>query len=173
MRHHAGGRIDREGGDLLRRVVRDLLDVHAALGRDHEGDPAGVAVDQHRQVELLRDVGALLDIQPVHLLAGRAGLRRHQRAAEHLGGMRLDLLDRAGQPHAALVAGLRLPEPALAAAARMDLRLDHEDRPAKLARRRRRLLGAKIATPRDTGTPNSRKTALPWYSWMFIACLSV
>ena len=40
MRPDAGGRIDREGHDLLRRVVRDLFDVHAAFGRDDEGDAA-------------------------------------------------------------------------------------------------------------------------------------
>jgi hypothetical protein len=33
--HHAGGGIDREGQDLLRGVVGHLLDVHAALCRDH------------------------------------------------------------------------------------------------------------------------------------------
>jgi hypothetical protein len=36
-----GRRIDGEGDDLLGRVVGDLLDVHAAFGRDDEGDAAG------------------------------------------------------------------------------------------------------------------------------------
>jgi hypothetical protein len=48
--------IDREGHDLLGRVVRDLLDVHAAFGRGDEGDAAGLAVDQHREIEFLGDV---------------------------------------------------------------------------------------------------------------------
>ena len=32
-----GVRIDREGVDLVGRIVGDLLDVHAAFGRDDEG----------------------------------------------------------------------------------------------------------------------------------------
>ena len=83
MRHDAGRRIDREGDDLLRRVVRDLLDVHAAFGRDHEGDARGLAVDQRRQVELAVDGRAFLDVEAVDLLAVRAGLMRDQRRAEH------------------------------------------------------------------------------------------
>ena len=38
MRHDAGRRIDREGEDFLRRLVRDFLDVHAAFGGNDEGD---------------------------------------------------------------------------------------------------------------------------------------
>ena len=72
MRHDAGRRIDREGHDLLGRVMGDLLDVHAAFGRDHEGDARGLAVDQRRQIELLGDVRAVLDIEAVDLLAGLA-----------------------------------------------------------------------------------------------------
>ncbi len=55
MRHDAGRRIDREGMDLFRRLVRDVLDVDAALGREDEGDAAGDAVDQRREIELLVD----------------------------------------------------------------------------------------------------------------------
>src|SRR5258705_10282608 len=36
----------------LFRSVRDLLNVHAAFGRDHDRDPRGHAVDQHREIEL-------------------------------------------------------------------------------------------------------------------------
>ena len=141
MRHDPGRRVDREGQDLLRRVVRDLLDVHAALGRDDEGDAARLAVDERREVELGGDVRAFLDVEPADLLAGRAGLDRDQRPAEHLADVALDLLDRFREAHAALVAGLRLLEPALAAAAGVDLRLHHPDRPAELLRGRFRLLG--------------------------------
>ena len=43
----------------------------------------GLAVDQHREVELLVDRRAFLDIEAVDLLALRAGLVRDQRRAEH------------------------------------------------------------------------------------------
>ncbi len=128
MAHDAGGRIDREGHDLLRRVVRDFLDVHAAFGRDHERHLRGFAVDQHREIELLVDVGAFLDVEAVDLLAGGAGLDRDQRRAQHLLGEFVDLGDRLGDADAALVAGGGFLELALAAAAGMDLALHHPDR---------------------------------------------
>src|SRR5690606_22662685 len=140
VRHDAGGRIDREGDDLLGRVVSDILDAHAAFGGDHESNPRGLAIDQRGEIEFLVDVGAVLDIEAVDLLAGRAGLHRHQRRAEHLAGEALYFADRLGEPHATLVAGGRLLELALAAAAGVDLALDHPDRTAKLLRRRFRLL---------------------------------
>ena len=46
MRHEAGRRIDRKAHDLVRRLMRDLFDVHAALGRGDEGDVRGRAIDQ-------------------------------------------------------------------------------------------------------------------------------
>ena len=57
--------------DLLGRVVRDVLDVHAAFGRDDDGDAAGLAVDQQSEVEFLRDVDAVGDVEAVDLLAVR------------------------------------------------------------------------------------------------------
>jgi hypothetical protein len=44
-----------------RSVLGDFLDVHAALGRAHQHDALQRAVDHHRDVVLLLDVGALLD----------------------------------------------------------------------------------------------------------------
>ena len=128
MAHDAGGGIDREGHDLLGRVVRDVLDVDAAFGRDDEGDARGLAVDQERKVELLVDVGAVLDVEAVDLLAGGAGLDRHEGGAQHLLGELGDFRGRLGDADAALVAGRSFLELALAAAAGMDLALHHIDR---------------------------------------------
>ena len=88
----------------------------------------GFAVDQDREIELLVDVGAVLDVEPVDLLAVRAGLHRDQRRAQHLLGEFVDLGDRLGDADAALVAGGGFLELALAAAAGMDLALHHPDR---------------------------------------------
>jgi hypothetical protein len=128
MAHDAGRGIDREGHDLLRAVVRDVLDVDAALGRHHEGDARGLAVDQDREVEFLVDVGAVLDVEAVDLLAVIAGLHRDQRRSQHLLGVFVDLGDRFGDPHPAFVTGRGFLELALAAAAGMDLALHHPDR---------------------------------------------
>jgi hypothetical protein len=133
--------IDREGDDLLGRVVGHLLDVHAAFRRDDKGDSAGLAVHEGGQVELGLDLRAVLDVETVDLLAGRPGLRRHQGAAEHLARKGLHLVDRLGDAHPALVAGLRLRELALAAPAGVDLRLHHPDRTRQRARCRLGLAG--------------------------------
>ena len=141
MRHDPGRRVDGEGDDLVRRVVRDLFDVHAALGRDHEGDAAGRAVDEHREIELALDVGPLLDVEAIDLLAGRAGLERDEGGAEHLLREGLHVVDAAGEAYTALVAGARLLEAALAAATRMNLGLHDKERPAEILRCELRLLG--------------------------------
>ena len=127
MAHDAGRRIDREADDLFRAVVRDVLDVDAAFGRNHERHFAGFAVDQDREIKLLVDIGAFLDVEPVDLLAVRPGLHRHQRRAQHLLGEFVDLGDRFGDAHATLVAGGGFLELALAAAAGMDLAFYHPD----------------------------------------------
>ena len=124
------------------RVVGDLLDVHAALGRGDEGDPPALPVDQQREVEFLGDVDAVGDVEPVDLLAVRPGLDGDQRVAEHLGGGRADLVERPREPHAALGVRAQLLELALAAPAGVDLRLHHVERPGKLRGRRDRLVDA-------------------------------
>ena len=126
----ADGRIDLEGLDLLRRLVRHLFDVHAAFGGGDEGDAAGAAVDQRGEIKLAVDGRAVLDIEALHDAAMRAGLVRDQRHAEHALGFFLDILDGFDDLDAA----------AFAAAAGMDLRLHHPDRPAKLLRRSDRFL---------------------------------
>src|ERR1700688_1077889 len=135
MAYDAGGRIDREADDLLRCVVRNVLDIDAAFGGDHERHFAGFAVDQDREIELPVDVGAFLDVEPVDLLAVRSGLHRDQGRAQHLPGEFIDLGDRFCDAHAALVAGAGLLELALAAAAGVDLALHPPDRAGKRLRR--------------------------------------
>jgi hypothetical protein len=61
----------------------------------------GDAVDQQGEIHLRLDARAILDIDAVDLLAGRAGLLGHQRAAEHLLGFVGGLFDGFGQAHAA------------------------------------------------------------------------
>ena len=133
MRHDAGGRIDREGEDFFRRVVGDLLDVHAAFGGDDKGDARGLAVDQRRKIELALDGRAFLDIDAVDLLAVRAGLVRHQRRAEDAGRFLFHVVD--GFDH--------LDAAGLAAPAGMDLRLHHPDRAAELGGAFQRLVNGK------------------------------
>jgi hypothetical protein len=128
--------------DLLRRVVGDRLDVHAALGRGDHRDSAGLTVDQQREVEFLRDVDAVGDVEALHLLARVAGLDGDQGLAEHLLGMGADFLGALGQADAALGVGAEFLELALAAAAGVDLRLDHPQRPGELAGGRHRFLDA-------------------------------
>ena len=91
VRHQPGRRVDGDGLDLLGRVVGDRLDVHPAFGRGDDGDAAGLAVDQQREVEFLGDVDAVGDVEALDLLACRAGLDRDQSLAEHLLGMRRGL----------------------------------------------------------------------------------
>ena len=141
VRHDFRRRIDREGDDFLRRVVRDRFDVHAALGRHDEGNARRGAVDQDRQIKLLVDRRAVLDVKAVDLLAGLAGLDGDERVPEHLLGESLGFLDRFGEAHAALFAGGGLLERALAASACMDLRLHDIDRAGQGLRRRGRVLG--------------------------------
>ena len=117
-----------------------------------------VAVDQRRKIELALDRGAFLDIEAADLLAVRAGLVGDQRRAKQRVASlrhvvdRLDHLDAAG----------------LAAAAGVDLRLDHHDRRASSFAAFTASSTENAGCPRGTGTPNSRSTALPWYSWMFM-----
>ena len=130
--HDSSRRIDREAVNLFRRVMGDVLDVDAALGREDERNPARLPVDQRREIELLVDIRAVLDIEAVDLLAGGAGLHGHEGRAQHLPGERAHLFNRAREPHAALFARGRLLESPFAAAAGVNLAFDHPQRPAEL-----------------------------------------
>ena len=115
-------RVDRDRHDPVGRVMGHLLDVHAALGGDDHRDARGGAIDQHRQVELLVDGRALLDVEPVDLLALGPGLVRDQRGAEQARGLLLHIVD--GLDH--------LDAAGLAAATGVDLGLHDPDRAAEL-----------------------------------------
>jgi len=128
----AGSRVDRLGDDLLGRLMRHGLDIHAALGRGDDGDAADGAIHQHRQVQLAFDVAAVLDVEALHGAARRAGLLGHQVLAQHRRGLRADVLGRLGDADTALALRIIL-EVALAAPTGMDLRLHDRDGPAQLA----------------------------------------
>src|SRR6266699_4510584 len=137
MRHDPGRGIDGEGHDLFGPRARNLLDVHPARGRSHEGDARAFAVDERREIELAVDGRTFLDIEAVDLLTVRAGLMGDEHRAEQALGLlahvllRLDQLDAAG----------------LAAPAGVDLRLDDEQRRAEIARSLDRLLDRKRRMP--------------------------
>jgi hypothetical protein len=79
----AQGRIHGHLEDLLRRLLGDLLDLHAALGGGHEGDAAGDAVHEEGEVELPVDVHGIADEDRVDLAALGAGLLGDQVHAQH------------------------------------------------------------------------------------------
>ena len=112
--------------------MRDRLDVHPAFGRDDESNAAGGAVDQQREVEFLRDIDPVSHVETVDLLAGIAGLDRHQRVAEHFLRMAFNFVERKCEPHAALRICGQFLELALAASAGMDLCLDDIQRSGQL-----------------------------------------
>ena len=66
--------MDLDADDLLGRLRRDFLDVHAAGGRGDERDAAGVAVEQQAQVQLALDLRAGLDVDLVDRQALGPGL---------------------------------------------------------------------------------------------------
>jgi hypothetical protein len=128
----AARRIDGHFMDLFRVLRRDFLDVHAAFGRSHQGDALRDSVDDHADVELLLDVGALLDQQAPHLLSLRPRLVRDELHAEDLLRLVAHFVERFRDLDAA----------ALAATARVDLRFDDPDAAAELLRRCDRLVDA-------------------------------
>ena len=88
-------RVDRDLDDLLGVLGRHLLDLDAALGRGHEGDARGGAVEHGAEIELAGDVAAVLDVDALDDPALRPGLVGDQRHAEHVVGELAHLLDRA------------------------------------------------------------------------------
>ena len=121
----ADERLHVELGERLGALGGDLLDIHAALGREHEERLLLAAVERDREVVLLRDVRGLLDPELPHDVAADVEAQ--------------DL----ARPRVGLVRCLRELDPArLAAPAGQHLGLD-DDLPADLFGRRTRLLGAR------------------------------
>ena len=84
--------------------------------------PAARAIDQDADVELAVDLQSLFDQHPPDLLALGTGLMRDESHADHLRRQLLGFFSRLGD----------LDPPALAAAARMNLRLDDTESAAEL-----------------------------------------
>ena len=127
-------------------LLGDLLDLDAALRREHEERLLRAAVERDREVVLLRDVGRLLDPERADDVAVDV-------EAEDVLRLRLGVVGLVGELDAA----------GLAAAAGQHLRLD-DDRAADLLRRGARLLRRVARRPSETGIPTRRKSSLPWYS---------
>ena len=145
-------RIDGDLVNLVRRMLGNLFDFHAAFGTGHQRDALRGAVDHHADVQFLADVGAFLDQQTFHQPPFRSGLVSHQGHAQDILGIVVHFLQRLGYFDAA----------ALAAAAGVNLRLDHPD----LCRRVLRAAASasateKQGTPRGVATPYLRRSSLP------------
>jgi hypothetical protein len=110
----AGERVDRDLRHLLRRGVRDLLDVHAAGGRADRQEGTVRAIEQEGEVVLLGDRARLLDQD----LVDRVALDVH---AEDLSGLPVGVVGILGH----------LDTARLAPAAGLDLGL-HHDPPGQL-----------------------------------------
>ena len=112
---HAFNEIDVERVDQLGGFSGDLLDLHAAFRRGDVGDGLGATVNQHRQVQFLDDLTGGGHQHQVDRQLNACGLVGGHLGAEHLGRSGLHV-----------VGGLaELDAASLAAAASVDLRLDH------------------------------------------------
>src|SRR5437867_2640017 len=102
--------------DLVRRLARDLLDLHPAGLRGHHDIRGARAVERDRQIELTLDRGRLLDQHFADPDALGRRLRRLEHHAEDLPGRLLGALGIIGDLDAA----------GLAATTRVHLRLDDD-----------------------------------------------
>ena len=136
-------RVDVQAREGVRALLRDLLDVHAALRREHEERLLLAPVEGDREVVLPRDVRRPLDPEPADDVAADVH-------AEDRCGVGLGLVGRVGE----------LDPAGLAAAADEHLRLD-DDLPAELLRGRPGLLRRRRQTPLGDGDPRAREELLP------------
>ena len=109
--------------NLLRRMCGHFLDVDPTLRACNQRDLLRRAIDDHADIELLLDIGAVFDQQPANFLSARTRLVCDQLHAENFRGARADFFDRARN----------LDTASLAATARMNLRLDDPHRSAQVA----------------------------------------
>ena len=112
---HPGRWIDQHSNDLFRCLCRDFLDVHAAGARGHHQYPTGLTVDQCTDIQLLGNIGRLLDQDIAHRQTVCPGLLGHDPVRQHPRCLFLDLVRRIDQNHAS---GLATPTG-------MSLRLHH------------------------------------------------
>ena len=115
-----------------------------------ESDARAFPVDQSGEIELALDGRAFLDIEPVDLLAVRAGLVGHG----------VEPSRRSASFFTSSTDFTTLTPAGLAAAAGVDLRLHHQHRQRGSRAAFTASSTVKAACPRGTGTPNSRSTAL-------------
>ncbi len=132
---------------LVRRLTRHVLDVHAAFGRNNESDAASRTIDQEGKIKFPDDSGAYLEINPVDLLAGRAGLHRYEGPPKHFADSGLYLGHRFGEPYPASPSRLLLLKLAFSAPARVDLRFHDPNRASQFLRRGHGVGGAQHRDP--------------------------
>ena len=123
-RQQTDGRVDVLLENLVRHLSGDLLNLHATLLRAPHDDTRRLAVNDKREIVFLLDGRSSLNEQAVDALTGRARLMRDEDLAEELLRRSLDGFKRVDD----------LDASRLAAAARMDLRLDDDDIRAELSR---------------------------------------
>ena len=141
-------------------VVRgDFLDVHAAFAGGHQAGALRDAVHHHADVELLLDVGALLDQQPAHLLPARTGLVGDQLHAENCFGV---LAFTSSRDFATLTPP-PLPRPPAWICAFTTQTLPPSFFAASTASST-----LKHGKPRGVTRPNLRNSSFPWYSCIFM-----
>ncbi len=131
-----------QAGERLRLRRCDLLDLDAALGREHEEGLLLGAVERDREVVLLRDLGCALDPQLAHDVPADV-------EAEDLSRLLLCVHGTVGELDAA----------GLAATTRQHLRLD-DDLPAELDRGGARLLGRRREPSLGDGDSESAEELL-------------
>ncbi len=142
----ARDRVDVDLRESLGPLDGEDLDLHAALDAAQREVRAVGPVQQHREVELAGDLGALGDHHPLDDVA------LDVEAEDGLGG----LLGILGVVHDLDAAGL-------AAAAGLHLRL-HDDGAADLLGGGPRLGGVSATMPCSTGTPCASNMSRAWYS---------